>query len=101
MAQIPLAMTILRQISAWTAAALLALIRCYQLLVSPWLGGACRHMPTCSAYAQDAIRRFGPLRGMWLALRRVGRCHPWGTSGYDPVPDADRTDRRGSLNEHR
>lgn len=93
-------MTISRRISVWTAAGLLGLVRAYQLLISPWLGGACRHVPTCSAYAQDAIRRFGPLYGTWLTLRRIGRCHPWGSSGYDPVPDADRNGRRRSLNEH-
>ena len=62
------------------------LIRLYQLLVSPWLGGNCRFEPTCSAYAIDALERHGVLRGGWLALKRIGRCHPWGGSGYDPVP---------------
>jgi putative membrane protein insertion efficiency factor len=66
---------------------MLGLIRTYQLTLSPWLGRDCRYMPTCSAYAAEAIRRFGPRRGAWLALRRVGRCHPWGGAGYDPVPD--------------
>lgn len=63
-----------------------ALIRLYQLLVSPWLGGNCRFEPTCSAYAVEALERHGVLRGGWLALKRIGRCHPWGGSGYDPVP---------------
>lgn len=93
-------MKVTRRLSEWLGAGLLALVRAYQLLVSPWLAGACRHVPTCSVYAQDAIRRFGPLRGGWLTLRRIGRCHPWGTSGYDPVPEADATARRRSLNEH-
>jgi putative membrane protein insertion efficiency factor len=66
---------------------MLGLIRTYQLTLSPWLGRDCRYMPTCSAYAAEAIRRFGPRRGAWLALKRVGRCHPWGGAGYDPVPD--------------
>ena len=67
---------------------MLGLILMYQLTLSPWLGRDCRYMPTCSAYAAEAIRRFGPRRGAWLALKRVGRCHPWGGAGYDPVPDS-------------
>jgi hypothetical protein len=67
---------------------MLGLIRAYQLTLSPWLGRDCRYLPTCSAYAAEAIRRFGPRRGAWLALRRLGRCHPWGGAGYDPVPDS-------------
>ncbi len=62
------------------------LIRLYQLAISPWLGSNCRFQPTCSAYAIEAFERHGVLRGGWLTLRRIGRCHPWGGSGYDPVP---------------
>jgi uncharacterized protein len=69
-----------------SAAGLIALIRLYQLTLSPWLGPSCRHTPSCSRYAIEAIERFGPLAGGWLALKRLGRCRPWGTSGYDPVP---------------
>ena len=65
---------------------LIALIRGYQLVLSPILGPRCRHLPTCSEYAAEAIARHGIVRGGWLALRRVVRCNPWGTSGYDPVP---------------
>lgn len=65
---------------------LVVAIRGYQLLLSPWLGRGCRFEPSCSEYAAQAVRRHGPLRGSWLALRRIGRCHPWGGSGYDPVP---------------
>jgi putative membrane protein insertion efficiency factor len=67
-----------------TAASLL--IRAYQVAISPWLGPACRFEPSCSHYALEAIERHGVLRGSWLAARRVGRCHPLGDSGYDPVP---------------
>jgi hypothetical protein len=67
---------------------LLAAIKLYQLTLSPWLGRQCRYLPTCSAYAAESIERFGALRGSWLALKRLGRCHPWGGSGYDPVPEA-------------
>lgn len=70
-------------------ALLLGLIRLYQLTLSPWLGRACRYEPTCSVYAAEAIERFGVRRGVWLAAKRLGRCHPWGSSGYDPVPNAD------------
>lgn len=62
------------------------LIRGYQLLLSPWLGNNCRFHPTCSEYAIDSIRTHGLWRGAWLAIRRIGRCHPWGGAGHDPVP---------------
>ncbi|MCG9125850.1 membrane protein insertion efficiency factor YidD [Laribacter hongkongensis] len=64
----------------------LALIRFYQLAISPWLPPRCRYQPTCSQYAIEAVQKHGALKGGWLALRRIGRCHPWGRSGYDPVP---------------
>jgi uncharacterized protein len=70
------------------AGALLALpIRAYRLLVSPLLPPSCRFLPTCSDYALEALRRHGAGSGLYLALRRLLRCHPWGGSGYDPVPD--------------
>ena len=64
----------------------LGAIRAYQLAVSPYWPGRCRHQPTCSAYAQEAITKHGVGKGIRLALGRLGRCHPFGTSGYDPVP---------------
>lgn len=65
---------------------LLWLIRAYQLAISPMLGNRCRFHPSCSDYAIEALRRHGLLKGLWLALRRVGSCHPWHPGGYDPVP---------------
>jgi hypothetical protein len=65
---------------------LILLLKGYKLAISPWFGAACRFEPTCSAYAADAIRLHGPVRGVWLGARRIARCHPWGASGYDPVP---------------
>lgn len=64
----------------------LLMIRGYQLGISPYLPPACRYTPSCSAYAAEAIRKHGAGRGSWLAARRLMRCHPWGGSGYDPVP---------------
>ena len=64
----------------------MALIRGYQLVIAPILGPRCRHLPSCSEYAIEALHEHGALAGVWLALRRLARCHPLGTSGYDPVP---------------
>lgn len=69
------------------AAWVLALpVHFYRMCISPMLPPSCRFTPTCSQYALEALRRHGPLRGTWLAIRRILRCHPWGGSGYDPVP---------------
>ena len=65
---------------------LLSLIRGYQAFVSPLLPAACRYTPTCSAYAFEAIEKYGPLKGFWLAFKRILRCNPFSKGGYDPVP---------------
>lgn len=70
------------------ATLLLAAVRAYQLTLGPLLGGACRYQPSCSEYAAEAIVRHGARRGGWLALQRIGRCHPWARFGYDPVPES-------------
>ena len=86
-------------LARFCGAVLLALIRGYQLFVSPVLGPRCRHLPTCSEYAAEAVRLHGPLRGGWLGVRRIARCNPWGSSGYDPVPGtgAPRGERPGGA----
>lgn len=72
------------------ARALLSMIRFYRRTISPMTPPSCRFMPTCSAYAEEAVQRYGARRGGWIALKRLLRCHPFGGSGYDPVPDMDR-----------
>lgn len=65
---------------------LIGLIRGYQLIISPLMGANCRFHPTCSQYMIEAITRFGTIRGFWLGLRRLSRCHPWHEGGLDPIP---------------
>lgn len=67
---------------------LIGLIAVYRYGLSPLLGASCRFHPSCSCYARESIERFGALRGSWLALKRIARCHPWNSGGYDPVPQA-------------
>ncbi|HOW63017.1 MAG TPA: membrane protein insertion efficiency factor YidD [Candidatus Contendobacter sp.] len=74
-------------------ALLIALIRGYQWFISPLLGNHCRFYPSCSQYAREAIERHGAVRGVWLAIRRVARCHPWHPGGVDPVPEPPPKDR--------
>ncbi len=64
----------------------LIIIRIYQYLISPLSGGSCRFTPTCSQYGTQAIQKHGAFKGGWLTVKRIGRCHPWGKHGYDPVP---------------
>lgn len=76
-------MGMLKWILAWP---FILLIRFYQLVISPWIGPKCRFNPTCSHYGIEALKKHGLFKGLWLTVRRVSRCHPWGDSGYDPVP---------------
>jgi uncharacterized protein len=68
------------------SAPFILLIRIYQLVISPLLGPKCRFTPTCSAYTLEALKKYGPLKGLWLGMKRIARCHPWGGHGHDPVP---------------
>ena len=71
-------------------------LRAYKLTLSPFIGRDCRFTPTCSEYAAEAILSHGPLKGGWMGLRRILRCHPWGGSGYDPVPEPGGLGRRAA-----
>ena len=79
----------LGQLLAWP---LLALVWLYRYTISPFLGTNCRFQPSCSTYAIKALREHGAFRGSWLAAKRIARCHPWGGSGYDPVPGKEEKD---------
>ncbi|NCA69420.1 MAG: membrane protein insertion efficiency factor YidD [Sphingobacteriia bacterium] len=74
---------------------LIALIRAYQYVISPLVGHHCRFYPSCSQYAVEAIERHGPMYGIWLAIRRLSRCHPWHAGGIDPVPTERHTSSHG------
>lgn len=80
----------LGKLLAWP---LLALVWLYRIAISPWLGANCRFEPTCSEYTMQALREHGAFRGTWLAAKRIGRCHPWGGHGYDPVPGSEEDER--------
>ncbi|MCZ4499463.1 MAG: yidD [Marmoricola sp.] len=66
---------------------LIGLLKAYRFAISPLYGQVCRYHPTCSAYALEAVTTHGSIKGSWLAVRRISRCHPWAAGGYDPVPD--------------
>ena len=85
----------IRSLGRLLALPMLGLVWLYRLAISPWLGNNCRYDPSCSEYAMDALRIHGAFHGSWLAANRIGRCHPWGGSGYDPVPEKqeDRIDK--------
>ncbi|PZX19535.1 hypothetical protein LX69_00804 [Breznakibacter xylanolyticus] len=76
-------LTILRKALVWL---LILPVRFYQMVISPMSGPSCRYTPTCSAYAVEALKKHGPLKGLWLSVKRILSCHPWGGHGYDPVP---------------
>ena len=73
----------LQRMMAWP---FIGLIRIYQYAISPFLGRRCRFYPSCSEYAAESLQRHGAVKGLYLSIRRVGRCHPWHPGGYDPVP---------------
>lgn len=76
------------------------LIRAYQLLISPLLGSNCRFYPSCSSYTLEAIERHGPLKGCWLGLKRILRCHPFSAGGLDPVPPCHHSHARHKAHTH-
>lgn len=91
-AEIPPTKLMLHNIKKAIRWVLIGLIKLYQAILSPFLGPSCRHEPTCSSYTIEAIEEWGALKGLWLGLKRISRCHPWGTAGYDPVPKKDHSD---------
>jgi len=76
---------------------LVMLLKVYQYLVSPWFGQTCRFYPSCSCYAIEAVEKRGVLMGLWLTIRRIGRCHPWHPGGFDPVPEKCEAKLHGEL----
>jgi len=78
--------TVMRNVKEVLAFPFIVLIVLYQRIISPWIGPKCRYTPTCSQYGIEALKKHGPVKGLWLTMKRVSRCHPWGGSGYDPVP---------------
>lgn len=83
---LPTPCTMIRFLREVAVALLLFPIRIYRRYISPLTPPSCRFTPTCSQYAMEAIQKHGPVKGLYLAIRRILRCHPWGGSGYDPVP---------------
>jgi putative membrane protein insertion efficiency factor len=79
-------MILLRGLNKLIALIFMALVGIYQKLISPWLPNSCRYTPTCSSYMFEALQKYGALKGLWLGIKRISRCHPWGGHGHDPVP---------------
>jgi len=77
-----------------------ALIRGYQYLISPYLPSSCRYYPTCSSYGLEALQIHGPLKGLWLIAKRLGKCHPFGGQGYDPVPARNEAGKHKNCHHH-
>ena len=75
------------------------LVRFYQAAISPYTPASCRYSPTCSHYSLEALQKHGLFKGGWLALKRIGSCHPWGGSGYDPVPEKENTTQKNKNNK--
>lgn len=82
-------LNVLKQIVSFP---IILLVRIYQWIISPILPQSCRYTPTCSNYMLEAVRIWGPIKGTWLGLKRIGSCHPWGGHGHDPVPPKGKSD---------
>ena len=80
---------------------IIGLVKFYQAAISPWLGRSCRYSPTCSHYMIEAVDEWGPLKGFWMGIKRIGRCHPWGGDGYDPVPKKTLNKEHSTMNDER
>jgi len=78
---------------------LIAGIKVYRIALSPFVGRSCRFVPSCSHYAEDALRAHGPARGSWMALKRIARCHPWSEGGFDPIPRAQSSSAQSALQQ--
>jgi putative membrane protein insertion efficiency factor len=76
----------MKKILKWLGLPFIGMIKLYQWVISPIIGPKCRYTPTCSSYAIQALQKHGLIKGLWLAVKRISRCHPWGGSGWDPVP---------------
>lgn len=79
-------MNLLQGLNKLLAIPFMLLIGVYKKLISPWLPNSCRFTPTCSVYTLEALQKYGLIKGLWLGIKRIGRCHPWGGHGHDPVP---------------
>ncbi|MCX8147786.1 MAG: membrane protein insertion efficiency factor YidD [Thermaurantimonas sp.] len=93
-------MEILKALKKLTGYFIILPVRSYQYFFSPFLPKVCRHTPSCSEYMIEAVQVWGPLKGTWLGLKRLSRCHPWGTYGYDPVPRPDSATQKLQSAEH-